>query len=218
MGSKEITQDGETYILKSSVEGIISSRLKTYAAQIAERDGQIQEMQAKLDASTAQLGNAEKLQARVTTLEQELSQANTRYDRHSTLSTLGITDDSVRGTFEYLYSQAKDDKGNQPSFSDWVDGMSKDPSKAPVVLQSFLQKQEATPAPPQTPEQPQTPQAPQQPRVTAPNSNGGVVPDLSKMSNDDILSKASDPSFYRQNRELIQSIYRTGQRPTQPRT
>ena len=211
MSEKEITHDGAVYILKSNVETIISSRLSTYASKLNERDTTIAAQQTTIDEQTAKLTTGETLQSEITRLNTELNSSNTRYDRHSVLSGIGINDTSVRATFEHLYSNLD---GEKPPFNDWISEMKNAPENAPLIVRSFLAEQ-AQPAQPAQPNQPaQTAQSVQPNPPARPAANSGVIPvGLDKMSNDDVINRASrDPKFYREHREVIQQIYRTGNR------
>ena len=45
MAEKEITHDGETYILKSGVEAIISKRISSYAEKLRARETEYESLQ-----------------------------------------------------------------------------------------------------------------------------------------------------------------------------
>ena len=211
MSEKEITHDGAVYILKENVETIISSRLSTYASKLNERDTTIAAQQTTIDEQTAKLTTSDTLQSEITRLNTELNSSNTRYDRHSVLSGIGINDTSVRATFEHLYSNLT---GEKPPFNDWISEMKNAPENAPLIVRSFLAEQ-AQPDQPAQPNQPaQTAQSVQPNPPARPAANSGVIPvGLDKMSNDDVINRASrDPQFYKEHREVIQQIYRTGNR------
>lgn len=216
MPDKEITHEGETYILKSSVDAIISKRLSTYSNKINAKETELAELQAKFDEQTSQLALSQGMQQRVSELETQLQSANTRYDRHSVLSGIGVNDDSVRATFEHIYTQ----QAGEQQFAEWVNAMKQDPSTAPLILQSFLgAKQEQSPQAAAQPPQAQPPQAqPPQPTRTPPPSNNGVIQTTQgNMSRDELLNRAADPAFYRANRDAIIKVYQSGQQATQPR-
>jgi hypothetical protein len=212
MAEKEITQDGETYILKSTVEGIISKRLSTYASKLQSREAEFDALQSKFDEASSKLGQIDTFQQRITQLEGDLAHANTRYDRHSVLSGIGVNDESVRATFEHLHSTL----GGETPFSDWVNGMKEDPSKAPLILQSFIkpqgdqtgqQQQQNNQAhnaqnPPPNPNQP-----PKQTQTAPPSNNGVIQTSIGAMGREEILNRAKDPAFYSQNRDAIKQAW-----------
>ena len=223
MPDKEITHEGHTYILKDNVDAIIAKRLSTYSNKLNAKETAILELQAKFDEQTSQLALSQGLQQRVTELETQLNSANTRYDRHSVLSGIGVNDDSVRATFEHMYGQM----GGEQKFGDWIETMKKDPSAAPLILQGFLSADSAAAAAQAQPPQAQIAQPPQaqppqaqiaQPTRTPPPSNNGVIQTtLGAMSKDELLNRAADPAFYRANRDTIREVYNSKQQPTNPR-
>lgn len=211
---KIITHDGAEYVLKSDYDAAKTSmenRIKQLATQKNESDSKTIELQNRIDQMQGQLATGDALQNQIANLQNELTNANQRYNRHAMLSQLGITDDSVRRAFDWQYNELGDDK---PAFDAWVNGLKTDPTNAPAILRSYLQPNEAPAA------APLQNAAPQQMTTKAPPpSNNGVLSAQSNgLSNQQILERASmDPSFYRANRELVMSLYRTGQRPTAPR-
>lgn len=216
---KIITHEGAEYVLKSDYDAAKTSmenRIKQLATQKNESDSKSIELQNQIDQMQGQLSNGEALQTQLATLQNELNNANQRYNRHAMLSQLGINDESVRGAFDWQYNQLGDDK---PAFDTWIETLKTNPDNAPAILRSYLQKPEAPAAPPQNEAPQQTWQAPQMQTKTPPPANNGVLNAQSNgLSNQQILERASmDPSFYRANRELVMSLYRTGQRPTAPR-
>lgn len=223
MPDKEITQDGHVYILKSTVDGIVSGRVSKYSEKLRAKESELEALQAQFDEASGKLGQIDTFQQRISQLEGELSQANTRYDRHAVLSGIGVNDESVRATFEHLHSTL----GGETPFSDWVNGMKEDPSKAPLILQSFIKPQGQDNANQQQQnnqvhnvqgQETNTNQQQQQQTRQAPPSNNGVIQTTQgAMGRDELLSRAADPKFYKANREAIIKAYRTGQQPTQPR-
>ena len=208
---KTITQDGHEYILKSTTDSIISSRISAYAAKIAERDQALATLQAQFDEQTAKLATTEQLQQRINTLETDLQSANTRYDRHSALAGLGVNDESVRGVFEHIYSTMQVEEGQaKPKFADWVNGFSANPDNAPAALKPFLPKQEQQQQ--QQPKQEAQQQEQRQPRQ-APDSNNGVVSlNLNGMQPQQFLDRAAyDSGFYAANRDTIIKLQREQQ-------
>ena len=223
MADKEITHEGNTYILKDSVDAIIAKRLSTYSNKLNARETALQELQTKFDEQTSQLALSQGLQQRVTELETQLNSANTRYDRHSILSGIGVNDDSVRATFEAMYGQM----GGEQNFSDWISAIKSDPSTAPLILQGFLsadsaaaqaQPLQAQPLQAQPLQaQPLQAQIAQPTRTPPPSNNGVIQTTLGAMSKDELLNRAADPAFYRANRDTIREVYNSKQMPTNPR-
>lgn len=223
MPEKEITQDGETYILKSIVDGIVSGRVSKYSEKLRAKESELEALQAQFDEVSSKLGQIDTFQQRITQLEGELTQANSRYDRHSVLSGIGVNDESVRATFEHLHSTL----GGDTPFSEWVEGMKQDPSKAPLILQSFIKPQgqeqgqqqqqnnQAHNAHGQAPNP--NPPSQQPPRNPPPSNNGVIQTTVGGMGREELLNRAADPAFYKANREAILKAYQSGQQPTQPR-
>lgn len=217
---KIIIHEGNEYVLKADYEAAktsMESRIKQLATQKNESDSKSIELQNKIDQMQGQISIGESLQTQIANLQSELNNANQRYNRHAMLSQIGINDESVRKAFEWQYSELGGE--DKPGFDSWIEGLKTNPDNAPAILRSYLQKPEAAPQS-QTPqsEAPQQTWLPNQTSQPPPANNGVVSSQTNGLSNNQILERASmDPKFYKANRELVMSLYRTGQKPTAPR-
>ena len=145
--------------------------------------------------------------------------AQSRYQRHTTISQYGINDSDVRDVVEWQYDRAMANlpKKDRVDLGQWLESIKLDPTKAPSTLRPFFEPQvETTQVETSTATQAIQP-PPSQPVTQAiqpPPSNRGVQTPSTTAPND-ILSRASDPSFYAQNREAIREAYysRLGQTP-----
>jgi len=221
---KVITHEGNEYVLKSDYDAAKTSmegRIKQLATQKNESDSKTISLQNQLDQMQGQITTGDALQTQIASLQAELTNANQRYNRHAMLSQIGINDESVRRAFEWQYNELGGD--DKPGFDSWIDGLKSNPEGAPAILRSYLQtKPEGQPQQmqPQPDIQPsEVGQIAWQPKQPAPPANNGVISSQTNgLSNQQILERASmDPSFYKSNRELVMSLYRTGQKPTAPR-
>ena len=141
---KEI--DGVKYVLESQYNATVKgmqSRISEYAEKVRGKETEISTLQTQVTDLSGKAGLTETLQQTLKERETQLSQANTRYERHSALSQHGITDSSVVSVFEHLYSSLD---GEKPEFADWVKSNKEKPDEAPLAIRGFLSSQE-TPTP-----------------------------------------------------------------------
>lgn len=215
MAVKTITHEGQEYVLKSSYDATVQGmqeRISKISTQKNDALSQIEALQGSLDDMQGKLGQIDTFQQRITQLEGDLANANTRYDRHSVLSGIGVNDESVRATFEHLHSTL----GGETPFSDWVNGMKEDPSTAPLILQSFIkpqgnqqgqQQQQNNQAHNAQNPPPNTQQPPKQTQTAPPSNNGVIQTSMGAMGREEILNRAKDPAFYSQNRDAIKQAW-----------
>jgi len=213
--------EGVEYVLKSQYDSTVQgmdSRIAKLSVQKNEAETSSTSMQARLDDMQGKLGLVDNLQLQAKDLQSKLDQSNTRYDRHSLLSGLGINDDSQRSTFEMFYNQhlqSIPEGQDRPQFGDWVTGLSTNPESAPLILRSVFGSQPA--AAPPAPEQNQPGQTPapiQAPAPPAPPANIGVVGSTNTMTKSQILDRAgADPSFYRANRDMVKHLHNPAKYP-----
>jgi DNA repair exonuclease SbcCD ATPase subunit len=209
--SKTKTIEGVEYIEKSHVDEIVRQRIAKYATKTSELETQLSQYQAQIDEASSKQGLVEQLSKQIEALQSDLSTANSRYDRHVTISQYGITDNDVRDAVEWAYDRAMSNlpKKDKVGLNDWLSQIQQNPETAPSVLRPFFnapeqqQTQQLQSQPIQT-LQPQVAQ-PAQP-AQPPQSNRGVSQQTPGVPND-LLSRASDPTFYSQNRDAIRDAY-----------
>ena len=209
--SKTITHDGIEYIEKSHVDEIVRQRISRYSDKISTAETQIAQYQAQLDEAAAKLGLFDNLSTQVETLRGELNTANSRYERHAVISQYGITDNGIREAVEWAYDKAM--QGTEPTqqldLSSWMEQIHSNPDLAPAVLRPFISAPAAPAAAAPVTQQPLAPAHPTQvlqPPV-APASNAGVAAGGAAPVPSDLLSRATDPAFFAENREAIREAY-----------
>ena len=216
--------EGVEYIEKSAVDQIVSSRLTKLAEKLRSAEDNAAQLQAQLDSSASRLTEAEGLAGTVADLRAQLESANSRYDRHSTIAQIGITDPDLRDAVEWQFERSQQSvaKKDRVSLGEWLQNQMASPESAPAVLrphlQALTQPQQATQ---QAAEAPASTLASQKPtgemhatvspamaqalNVQAPASNAAVVQAPDNATSADILRRAqNDFEFYRANRTLVQ--------------
>jgi hypothetical protein len=216
--------EGVEYIEKSAVDQIVSSRLTKLAEKLRSAEDNAAQLQAQLDSSASRLTEADGLAGTVADLRAQLESANSRYDRHSTIAQIGITDPDLRDAVEWQFERSQQSlaKKDRVSLGEWLQNQMASPESAPAVLrphlQALTQPQQATQ---QAAEAPASTLASQKPtgemhatvspamaqalNVQAPASNAAVVQAPDNATSADILRRAqNDFEFYRANRTLVQ--------------
>ena len=215
--SKTKIIEGVEYIQKDHVDEIVRQRIAKYSERLAQTESKLGQYESELDEARAKMGLVDNLTNQVESLQGELNTARSRYDRHTTISQFGINDGDVRDMVEWQYDRAMANraKKDRVDLGDWLEQIKSDPTSAPSTLRPFFESQmdtqvETTPNEPPQPSQPLQSTQPTPP----PSSNRGVQPQTTAAPND-LLSRATDPTFYAQNRDAIREAYysRLGQTP-----
>jgi len=214
--SKTITHEGVEYIAKTHVDEIVRQRIAKYSDKLTTAETQLAEYQSRIDEATAKSGLVDNLTQQVEKLRSELDGANSRYERHTVISQYGITDNGVRDAVEWAYDRemsTRNKKDRQP-LSEWLQSINDAPESAPSVLRPFIGQQTEVAEvsttqqtmPQQTmPQQTNTPAPPAPP--APPASNKGVTHGQGTPAPNDLLTRATDPSFYAQNRDAIREAF-----------
>jgi len=212
MRTKEI--EGVEYVVKSDIEAAIQDRISKLSARAVQAEEQAAALQTKLDDTSGRLASLDTLQGKINELETQLTDANTRYDRHNAMAQNGFTDPELRDAVEWAYNKAMQGAETQTPLADWLAGIKADPTNAPLVLRPHLQN-ESTPAPAndapaaQANPDPQNQAAPQMdvaPALLPPKTNMGAQP--APTQHGDLLKRgASDIEFYRANRDAIRKAW-----------
>jgi hypothetical protein len=222
--SKTKIIEGVEYIQKDHVDEIVRQRIAKYSERLAQSESKLGQYESELDEARAKMGLVDNLTSQVETLQSKLSTAQSRYERHTTISQFGINDGDVRDMVEWQYDRAMANrsKKDRVELGEWLETIKEDPTQAPSTLRPFFQSQAVEDGPQPTqdvqPSQSLQPQAPIQPQAAQapipPSSNRGVQSQAVAAPND-LLTRATDPTFYAQNREAIREAYysRLGQTP-----
>jgi hypothetical protein len=217
--SKTKIIEGVEYIQKDHVDEIVRQRIAKYSERLAQTESKLGEYESELDAARAKMGLVDNLTTQVESLQGELKTAQSRYDRHTTISQFGINDGDVRDMVEWQYDRAMSNraKKDRVELGEWLETIKTDPTTAPSTLRPFFETQVDTQPQTTSNEPPQPSQGLQQPQtqLTPPPSSNKGVQSQSTAAPNDLLSRATDPTFYAQNRDAIREAYysRLGQTP-----
>ena len=211
---KTIEHEGAVYVLKSEMESAIQSRIQKIAQKAAEAEQRASELQSALDEASAKTGSIDALASQLEQAQAQLAQANSRYERHSTIAKYGLTDKDMLDAVEWQYDRAMNGRAKKDivSLGDWLEQCVNAPQEAPALLRPHLQ---AIAQPAQTDaaqvqqlgEQMQQAQPAAQAMPTPPamNTNAQSAP----VRVDDVLSRGlTDFDFYKQNRDNVIAAYR----------
>lgn len=201
--SKTKIIEGEEYILKSSVDEIVRSRIAKYSEKSREAEMKLDTLQTELDESRSKIAISDKLTSQIDQLQNELHQTRSTYERHSVISEFGITDPSVRDAVEIFHEREMKTrpKKDQQTLGDWLTSIKTDPSTAPTILKPhFSAAGEKVPSSTIV-EGTITP-----PTQTPPTSNSGVQSGGEQMQSD-LLGRAHDSTFYDANRASIKEAW-----------
>ena len=217
--SKTKIIEGVEYIQKEHVDEIVRQRIAKYSERLAQTESKLGEYESQLDEAKSKMGLVDNLTNQVESLQGELKTAQSRYDRHTTISQFGINDGDVRDMVEWQYDRAMSNlpKKDRVDLGEWLDQIKTDPTTAPSTLRPFFETQTDTQPDTTSNEPPQPSQGLQQtqPQLTPPPSSNRGVQSQSTAAPNDLLSRATDPTFYAQNRDAIREAYysRLGQTP-----
>jgi len=210
---KTINHEGVEYVLKADIEAAFKDRISKLSARAIQAEEAAKALQETLDNQSGELTKISTLQEKVSTLEQSLQEAESKYSRVSMLSDLGFTDPDLRDAVEWAYSRSN----SEASLEDWIKGIKENPAEAPMVLRPHLQANvtpeataEASPSAEAAPEvQAETAESPS---LLPPRTNTGAKP--APVQSGDILSRvgSGDLDFYEQNHEAIKKAWRQQKR------
>lgn len=212
MRIKEI--EGVEYVAKSDLEAAFKDRISKLSARAVQAEEQAQALQTELDNTTGRLGSLDTLQAKIEDLQTQLTDANTRYDRHNAMAQNGFTDPEIREAVEWAYNKAMQGNETPTPLADWLAGIKSDPSTAPVILRPHLQ---TTPppvdssTPTATPDADPVSQTPDPaldvaPALLPPKTNMGAQP-APTQAGDILKHAAQDIEFYRANRDAVRKAW-----------
>jgi hypothetical protein len=213
---KTINHEGVEYVLKADIEAAFKDRISKLSARAIQAEEAAKALQDTLDNQAGELTKISTLQEKVTTLEQSLQDAESKYTRVSMLSEMGFTDPDLRDAVEWAYSRAN----SEATLQEWIQGIKENPAEAPLVLRPHLQAKQAPEAAPTAEATPEaTPeaapthlqaQAVEHPSLLPPRTNTGAKP--APVQSADLFSRVGDSDFYRANRDMIMKAWRSGKR------
>lgn len=212
---KTITHEGQEYILKSEVDGIVRERLSKVTENKRSAEKRVSELEAQLEDMSGKVKGAEAMASQLASLQDELAVSNQRYERHQAIAAQGITDPEVRDLVEWQYNKAMDSKAKKDRvpMGEWMATM-KEGGEVPTVLKPYFQAQEA----PQNAPQESTPTNTDASQIQSiseplqskprPTTNQGVAPTTNHSTNGEMWKRAaSDFEYYQQNRAELRKAY-----------
>lgn len=139
--------EGKTWV---SVEDFdeLNTKLVEASRKRTEAEGKVTAAEKELADAKREITAAQALGAEVQDLRDRLSAADAKYERHTAIAALGITDPDVIETIEQKYNSVngKLAKKDQLSFPDMLEAWSKDPAKAPTSIRSHFEAPAEDPA------------------------------------------------------------------------
>lgn len=212
---KTITHEGQEYILKSEVDGIVRERLSKVTENKRSAEKRVSELESQLEDMSSKVKGAEAMASQLASLQDELAVSNQRYERHQAIAAQGITDPEVRDLVEWQYNKAMDSKAKKDRIpmGEWMATM-KEGGEVPTVLKPYFQAQEA----PQNAPQESAPTNVDRSQLQAlgeplqstprPSTNQGVAQTPNHSTSGDVWKRAvSDFEFYQQNRAELKKQY-----------
>lgn len=213
MRTKEI--EGVEYVAKADIEAAVQARISKLSARAVQAEETAQALQTELDNQTGKLGSLDTLQSKIEDLQAQLTDANTRYDRHNAMAQNGFTDPDLRDAVEWAYNKAMQGNEAPTPLADWLASIKADPSNAPLILRPHLQTN-PQPVDPSTPTA--TPDADPistnpdlvldvAPALLPPKTNMGAQPAPTQQG--DILKQlaTADLETYRANRDAARKAW-----------
>lgn len=209
---KTITHEGQEYILKSEVDGIVRERLSKVTETKRAAETRVQELESQLGEMSSKIQGVDAMASQLAQLQDELSLSNQRYERHQAIAAQGITDPEVRDLIEWQYSKAMETKAKKDKIplGEWMNTM-KESGEVPTVLKPYFEQPSQAQESTQT-QQLEHPSTQQQLHAlnerVRPSTNQGVTPTQDHATNGDLWKKATnDFEFYRQNRDQLKKQY-----------
>ena len=204
---KTITHEGVEYVLKADIESAFKDRISKLSARAIQAEEAAKALQDTLDNQAGELTKISTLQEKVSTLEQSLQDAESKYSRVSMLSEQGFTDPDLREAVEWAYQRSK----SEASLEDWIKGIKENPAEAPIVLRPHLlaktSPETTAEAAPNAEAAPIQAEAGESAPLLPPRTNTGAKP--APVQNGDIISRGlKDGEFYEQNRDAIMKAWR----------
>jgi hypothetical protein len=201
-------EEGNIYVLKTDMETAIKERISKVTSRAQEAEEQVRTIQTELEEAKKGAGISDTLNQQLEEYREQLTKANSRYDRYKAISKHGLVDEDMVEAIEWAYekSMSKVGKKEQVPLTQWLEGAVKDPTTAPAVLRPHLQTLQ-TEQPAQT--EPVTEQVtePVIERPTPPTVNTGAQ---APVDGPNLLQKAAaDTDFYEANREAVQKAWRS---------
>lgn len=206
--SNTITHEGKEYILKSEVDNIVTSRISKISESRRALQTELDSLKAEYTSIQEKVSGVDALHTQIANLQDDLKHANTRYNRHSSIASHGITNPEIRDLVEWQFTKTMDSraKKDRVPMAEWLDGLKAEGATIPHVLKPYFGAQPENKEPvKQNTSLPGS--APPAPAIT-PQSNNGVQAAPDGATSKDLLSKGSQSyEFYQKNRAKIKEMY-----------
>ena len=192
--------EGETYVPQAEIEAAFKERIKKLSADRVAAEDRAKQLQGELDNLSGKLGTIDTMAGQLEEYKTKLTEAETRYSRHTAMADQGWTDPDLRDAVEWSYNKAMKNKSkkDQMSLSDWLLEIKNNPDTAPSILRPHLNSEAV-------PQQIESVEA-EAPALIPPKTNTGIKP--TPIQSTDLVEKgATDLEFYRANRDAIRKAY-----------
>ena len=149
---EKTTIEGVEYYAADQVETLIRSRLAKVSERARTAEAKLEEMEGQLGEAQSKVGVSDTLAQRVQQLEEQLSNAEGKYNRHTAISSHGFTDPDVRDLIEWAFDRAAagtPEGQDRPELAAWLAQIKENPDEAPAAIRPHLSSA-PTSAPPAT--------------------------------------------------------------------
>tara|TARA_R110000737_G_scaffold147071_1_gene176900 strand:- start:825 stop:1460 length:636 start_codon:yes stop_codon:yes gene_type:complete len=209
MDKREI--DGVMYVPQEAMQSAMEERIRKLSTDRVSSDDKAKELQSQLDELHGKLGNLDSMVEEIADYKKRLSESDSRYQRHASMASQGITDPDLIEAVEWSYQKTmmKIEESERVELSDWLNGIKENPDTAPSILRPHFQVK--TIEEKSIEENPEGRAAPEKeidpPVLLPPRTNAGVKQAPVK-SGDMISNGIQDLDYYRANRKAILSKWR----------
>ena len=209
---EKTTIEGVEYYPADQVETLIRSRLAKVSERARTAESRLEEMEGQLGEAQSKIGVSDTLAQRVQQLEEQLSNAEGKYNRHTAISSHGFTDPDVRDLIEWAFDRAANatpEGQDRPELAAWLSQLKENPDQAPAAVRPHLTAKATTAEPPPAADTAPAPPAPKNTKAI-PRSTAGLQPaPQGTVTIDQALTMAQrgDLSAYSQVREGLRARY-----------
>jgi hypothetical protein len=114
--------------------GQATQQLRTVRAQLAERTTELEGMRGELEQLRAKAETSETLSGEIKRLKAEIAGLGEAHATERVLFAAGLTDPDEVELLKFAHGRLPEK--DRPKLGEWVEGLRKDPSKAPKLLQA----------------------------------------------------------------------------------
>jgi len=121
--------------------GAATTQLRTVRQQLVARTTELEQLRGELEAVRAKAETADTLGARIRELEGEKTKLVETHKTERALWATGLTDPDEVELVRFAHGRLPAE--NRPSLPDWLEGIKKDPAKAPKLLEPITSRWKA---------------------------------------------------------------------------